>query len=55
MVNIIEQELNIKFTEDEIGFITMYLRMTTSQDNSMEGRVGVVLISHGNVALVWQK
>ena len=50
MVNIIEQELNIKFTEDEIGFITMYLRMTTSQDNSMEGRVGVVLISHGNVA-----
>lgn len=50
MVNIIEQELNIKFTEDEIGFITMYLQMTTSQDNLMEGRVGVVLISHGNVA-----
>lgn len=51
MVDIIQQELNIKLSEDEAGYITMYLRMMTKEKETVaEGRVGVVVISHGNVA-----
>lgn len=50
MVNIIEEELDVELTEDEAGFITMYLRLTMEEESKIEGRVGVVLISHGNVA-----
>lgn len=50
MVAIIEKELNVELSEDEAGFITMYLRMTREEENKVEGRVGVILISHGNVA-----
>ncbi|MBB6217413.1 transcriptional regulator with AAA-type ATPase domain/transcriptional regulatory protein LevR [Anaerosolibacter carboniphilus] len=51
MVNVIEDEFNIRLTDDEAGFITMYLRMMTKEkQGAEEGRVGVVIISHGNVA-----
>lgn len=51
MTEILQEELNIKLSEDEAGFITMYLRMMTKErETEVEGRVGVVIISHGNVA-----
>lgn len=50
MVVIIEKELNVQLSEDEAGFITMYLRMTKEGKDKVEGQVGVIVISHGNVA-----
>ncbi len=51
MVSTIENELDIKLTEDEAGFITMYLRMMTKEKEvEQEGKIGVVVLSHGNVA-----
>ena len=51
MVGVIEDEFDIKLSDDEAGFITMYLRMMTKEKQSIEeGRVGVVIISHGSVA-----
>lgn len=50
MVKTIEKNFNVKLSEDEAGFITMYLRMTREEENRTEGRVGVVVISHGNIA-----
>lgn len=51
MIDILQKELDIELTEDEAGFITMYLRMMTkATQTEVEGRVGVVIISHGNVA-----
>ena len=49
MVRIIEKELGVDLPEDEVGFITMYLRMVT-KEKADEGRVGVIIISHGNIA-----
>jgi transcriptional regulator with AAA-type ATPase domain/transcriptional regulatory protein LevR len=47
----IERSINITIPDDEIGFIAMYLR-TFSGDrrNDEEGRVGVIVLSHGHVA-----
>lgn len=51
MLSIINDELNINLSEDEAGFITMYLRMSAEeQNNCIEGRVGVLVMTHGNVA-----
>lgn len=51
MIEILQEELGIELPEDEAGFITMYLRMMTKEEETeAEGRVGVVIISHGNVA-----
>ncbi|MCR2045140.1 sigma 54-interacting transcriptional regulator [Anaerosalibacter massiliensis] len=51
MVSIINDELNINLSEDEAGFITMYLRMSVEgQNQDIEGRVGVLVMTHGNVA-----
>lgn len=51
MVNTIEEELDIVLTDDEAGFITMYLRMMTKEkETDEEGKIGVVVLSHGNVA-----
>ncbi|SKC87927.1 sigma 54-interacting transcriptional regulator [Maledivibacter halophilus] len=51
MTEVLEEELDIQLSEDEAGFITMYLRMMTKEKEAeIEGRVGVVIISHGKVA-----
>ena len=51
MMEILQKELNIQLPEDEAGFITMYLRMMTKErETEVEGRVGIVVISHGTVA-----
>ena len=36
MVDIIEKEFDVELSEDEAGFITMYLRMTREEENKVE-------------------
>lgn len=51
MVEVINEELNVVLTEDEIGFISMYLSTVTDKEESVkQGRVGVLVATHGNVS-----
>jgi len=50
MIQILEDNTGIKFPDDEVGFIAMYLRMLTSPEEVAVGKVGVVVITHGHVA-----
>lgn len=51
MLKIAEKEMRIRFTEDEAGFIALYLTMATNPENIVEeGYVGVVIITHGSVS-----
>jgi transcriptional regulator with AAA-type ATPase domain/transcriptional regulatory protein LevR len=47
---LILHKLNIRLPEDEIGFIAMYLKNFQTETKSEEGRVGVIVLSHGRVA-----
>lgn len=49
MVQIIENEIDLILPEDEAGFIAMYLSMMEKEEEA-QGRVGVVVVSHGTVA-----
>lgn len=50
MVEKINEDLEIELTDDEVGFIAMYLRtFSTSEDNSKK-RVAVIVLTHGHVA-----
>lgn len=49
MVQIIENEIDLLLPEDEAGFIAMYLTMMEKEEEA-QGRVGVVVVSHGTVA-----
>ncbi|WP_066505094.1 sigma 54-interacting transcriptional regulator [Abyssisolibacter fermentans] len=51
MVKYIEEQLGYKIPQDEIGFIAMYLRTAMRPLDVKQGRVGVVVLSHGRVAL----
>jgi len=46
---IIKREFGITLPDEEIGFIALYLR-TFSIDQSGEGRVAVLVLSHGRIA-----
>ncbi len=51
MVKLFEKTMKITLPEDEVGFVAMYLRMLTEKEEAIdEGRIGVVLVSHGHVA-----
>lgn len=51
MVALAEESLNIKFSEGEVGFLAMcILSLSDQEEIEDEGRVGIVLISHGHVA-----
>ena len=51
MVSVAEKYLDVKFPEDEIGFVTMYLQtFTETEETAAQGKVGVVVLSHGRVA-----
>lgn len=47
---IISGRIKIKLPEDEIGFIAMYLKHFQGEERPDEGRVGVIVLSHGRVA-----
>ncbi|CUH94554.1 hypothetical protein P22_0620 [Propionispora sp. 2/2-37] len=48
MAECFREHTGIKLPEEEIGFITLYLTMYCRQD--VEGRVGILVLSHGHVA-----
>ncbi len=50
MVQIASYYLGDDLPEDEIGFITMYLKAYAKKDPLNEAHVGVVVLSHGRVA-----
>jgi len=51
MVSLAEAAMNIKFPESEVGFIAMCILALSDQPEAEdEGRIGVVVISHGHVA-----
>lgn len=45
----IEESEGVKIPEDEVGFITLYLKSALSQE-TMKKRVGLIMISHGYIA-----
>lgn len=50
MVNQINRDLNIELTEDEIGFVAMYLKTFSTKGDNERGRVAVIVLTHGHVA-----
>jgi len=51
MCGALQERLGLSIPEDEAGFIAMYLRGSLrGQEQSGEGRVGVVVLTHGEVA-----
>lgn len=51
MVGLVEETLNIKFPEGEVGFVAMcILALSDQPETEDEGRIGIVVISHGHVA-----
>lgn len=50
MCEIVRERLNIDVPEDEIGFITMYLKNYTRYLKNEEGKVAVIVMTHGRVA-----
>lgn len=50
MSEIIKDKLNILLPEEEIGFITMYLKNYIRSYEGEEGKVSVIVMSHGKVA-----
>ncbi|MCB2295305.1 sigma 54-interacting transcriptional regulator [Clostridium algoriphilum] len=51
MADIINQDLGVVLPVDEIGFIAMYLRTFSGKNEIRKGRVGVIIITHGHVAM----
>jgi len=51
MADIISQDLGVVLPMDEIGFIAMYLRTFSGKNQIRKGRVGVIIITHGHVAM----
>ncbi|MGV8981497.1 sigma 54-interacting transcriptional regulator [Clostridium sp.] len=47
----LEKSLEIEIPEDEIAFIAMYLRTFSRNKEQEEGKVGVLVLSHGHVGL----
>jgi len=51
MADIINQDLGVILPIDEIGFIAMYIRTFSGKNQIRKGRVGVIIITHGHVAM----
>lgn len=50
ITNSINSMLDIELPEDETGFIAMYLRTFSCETQSQDGRVGIIVLTHGQVA-----
>ncbi|MFM1652511.1 sigma 54-interacting transcriptional regulator [Brevibacillus sp. B_LB10_24] len=49
MVSVVNHHFEVELSENEIGFIAMYL-CSTSSTQADDSKVGVVIVSHGSVA-----
>ncbi|OXT05987.1 transcriptional regulator [Thermoanaerobacterium thermosaccharolyticum] len=50
MVERINKILNIELTDDEVGFVAMYLRTFSANESGNKGNVAVIVLTHGHVA-----
>lgn len=50
MASLTKEHLGIELPEEEVGFIAMYLKATTNKDVYDTATIGIVVVSHGNVA-----
>ena len=50
MVEVANDELGLVLPEDEIAFVTMYLKSYAQKEVLDEAHVGIVVLSHGRVA-----
>ncbi len=49
MASVVNLHFNVVLSEDEVGFIAMYLR-SANREQPDDNKVGVVIVSHGSVA-----
>lgn len=45
------QDLKIELPDDEVAFIAMYLKTFTKKQEQRVGRIGIVVLTHGNVGV----
>lgn len=50
MVDRINKILDIELTDDEVGFVAMYLRTFSASESENKGNVAVIVLTHGHVA-----
>lgn len=50
MVKVVERVVGKQLPEDEISFIAMYLRSVSHPEEPKQGKVGVIILTHGHVA-----
>jgi len=50
MVEKINKILDIELTDDEVGFVAMYLRTFSASEGGNKGNVAVIVLTHGHVA-----
>lgn len=50
MIKLAERMLVVKFPEDEIGFVSMYLKNNIDSFVKLNNKVKIIIITHGNVA-----
>ncbi|TDT63604.1 sigma 54-interacting transcriptional regulator [Fonticella tunisiensis] len=50
MVDKINEKLEIKLTDDEVGFVAMYLKTFLTNEDKNKKRVAVIVLTHGHVA-----
>lgn len=47
----IEKELLVCLNNDETAFIAMYLKTFSKEEQSYKGRIGIIVLTHGNVGI----
>ena len=50
VIEIVNRDLGVVFNEDEVGFVSMYLKTSLNKGAENEGRVAVIVLTHGHVA-----
>lgn len=47
----LQSELNVNLLEDEIAFIAMYIKTFSNDEKQNQGRIGIIVLTHGNVGM----
>ena len=50
MIDKIKKDLGIELTDDEVGFVAMYLRTFSANEDKSKKKVAVIILTHGHVA-----